>query len=342
MPNFSPEISNLNSFSPPPDFLLKVAWELKERYPIDSLSERKRIMRAYSEGRLEKIPPRVDHKTQYLDAPGESRYLVEKEKFEKGGLSDIYRAWDKRMGRYVAVKKLNKEYSIYDNIKQFLELEAKTIARLKHPGIPEVYDFSIATTPDGVSSPLMIMELLKDENIMSRLDNKEKPLLTIEEISRIISQTADTIDYMNKRGLVHGDIKPGNIILSSPYVKVIDFAATNWADKSRQTINPGFSPMEIYRKIKDDRSDEFSLAATAYNIIFNELPPINFGDISDIEPKTKELLNSKQFKYQLTQINKEKLFNILLKGMAARPDDRYQTSTEFAREFCRVIANPSL
>lgn len=331
MINFEPGLSKYNNAPPPTDFIKKNAWEIKERVPIKG--------KIFTPSKL----PSHDSTTKYIEATGRTRYLVEeKPTVGAGGMSSVFRGWDSRLERYVAVKELLPGWlDLGELYKNTIELEAKIIEKLKknfHPGIPNIYDFIETKTLDGKIRPLLIMELIEGESLHSRLYDNEQPL-TIFEITNIITQTADTVDFMNKNGLFHNDIKPKNIILNQPHIKIIDYGSSSWIPEA-DTVTPSYTSPEICAGTfkGDARSDEFSLAATAYSVFFGNPP--DFFNKQEI--LTEEQFYSKNFKYKVNNNDIKQLINIFEKSLSKNPDDRYQTSTEFARAFCEIIKNIEL
>ena len=324
------EMSRLMNNAPPPaDFKLQGAWEIRERVP-------KNITRV----RPLKTP-KTDNVTEYEVRPGEARYLVEQDpNVGVGGMADVYKAWDKRLGQYVAIKKINNNLLGHPDYIENIELEAKTMARIRHPGIPVIYDFNIVQRPDGEYEPVFIMELIKALDLRNRLEDQSKPPLTITEVSEIITQVADTVDFMNEKKLTHKDISPRNILLSKPHVKIVDFDSSTWVEKNTISVSEQYSPKEAYYKKRADiRTDEFSLAATAYQAFFGVLPIIKVG-IVDLENMRQVIINPEQSTRILSNNNRKKLVEIFQKAFAEKPDDRYQTASEFAKEFCEIITNP--
>ncbi|EKE14412.1 MAG: hypothetical protein ACD_12C00519G0002 [uncultured bacterium] len=333
----SPELTKFNNASPPfgfnnlplPDNTKRIdAWEIRERIPTHIGNTTPLLI------------PKPDVETKYDEITGDARYVVEGNALVgNGGMSDVYRAWDKRLGKYVAVKKMQEWLYADEDFKSSIELEAKTMTRINHPGIPEIYDFNIVRTPDGNKTPIMIMQLVEGESLDDRIQDYKQESLTPDEISRIVTQIANTIDFMNKKGLIHADIKPKNILLSQPYIKIVDFGSSNWVHKDG-TLTPSFTAFEVLTGKRDIRSDEYSLAATAYKVLFDNSPPeVNWG-IVDKKVMELNMRDKNQFKYKLSQENINKLIKIFIKGLSENPDDRYQTSSEFAQELSKVIANP--
>src|SRR5262252_5793359 len=129
-----------------------------------------------------------------------------------GGMGEVYRARDTRLGRDVAVKILPTEMSADATRKQRFEREAKTISGLNHPNICTLHDVG---SQDGVD--YLVMECVEGETLAKRL---EKGPLPFEQVLKFGAQTADGLDKAHRSGVVHRDLKPGNIMLTSAGAKL--------------------------------------------------------------------------------------------------------------------------
>src|ERR1700674_237372 len=132
-----------------------------------------------------------------------------------GGMGEVYRARDKRLGRDVAIKILPKEMSADAARKQRFEREAKTISGLNHPNICVLYDVG---SQDGVD--YLVMECVEGETLAKRL---EKGSLPLEQVLKYGAQIANALDKAHRAGIVHRDLKPGNIMLTATGAKLLDF-----------------------------------------------------------------------------------------------------------------------
>ncbi len=132
-----------------------------------------------------------------------------------GGMGEVYRARDTRLDRDVAVKVLPRELSQDDEMRQRLEREAKAISSLSHPHICTLYDIG---HEGGVL--FLVMELLEGESLAERLERGRLPRA---EALRIAIEVADALDQAHGRGVVHRDLKPGNIMLTRKGAKLLDF-----------------------------------------------------------------------------------------------------------------------
>src|SRR5499427_8616581 len=132
-----------------------------------------------------------------------------------GGMGEVYRAKDTRLERTVAVKILPAHLSADPVRKQRFEREAKTISSLNHPHICVLYDVG---HQDGVD--YLVMECVEGETLAKRL---EKGPLPLEQVLKYGSQIADALDKAHRHGVVHRDLKPGNIMLTPTGAKLLDF-----------------------------------------------------------------------------------------------------------------------
>jgi eukaryotic-like serine/threonine-protein kinase len=195
-----------------------------------------------------------------------------------GGMGEVYRAKDTRLERTVAIKILPAQFSFDPIRKQRFEREAKTISSLNHPHICVLYDVG---SQDGVD--YLVMECVEGETLAKRL---EKGALPLEQVLKYGMQIADALDKAHRSGVVHRDLKPGNIMLTPTGAKLLDFglakpaaplssAVTLTATRNSPVTEQGaivgtfqyMSPEQIEGKELDGRSDIFSLGAVLYEMV---------------------------------------------------------------------------
>jgi serine/threonine protein kinase len=195
------------------------------------------------------------------------RYEIVKE-LGKGAMGVVYQAHDPHIGREIALKVLRPDrVSSEDFVQRFLK-EARAIGRMSHPGIVTVYDVG-----EDQGTIYIAMEFL--EGVPLNAYCREKTM-SIEEITDIGIQVADSLDYAHTRGIVHRDIKPQNIMVSpSGMVKLTDFGIAHIEDPeaSHQTQageilgTPNYmSPEQVIGKKVDGRSDLYSLGVILYEL----------------------------------------------------------------------------
>jgi eukaryotic-like serine/threonine-protein kinase len=197
-----------------------------------------------------------------------------------GGMGEVYRANDTRLDRVVAVKILPDHISTPEARQRF-EREAKTISQLSHPHICALYDVG---SHEGTE--YLVMEYLEGETLAERLARGPLPL---EQTLRYGSEVADALDKAHRRGVVHRDLKPGNVMLTSSGVKLLDFGLAKLTQRrvdeaeslsAVATEGPALTeqgtvigtlqymaPEQIEGKEADSRTDIFAFGAMLYEMV---------------------------------------------------------------------------
>jgi serine/threonine-protein kinase len=163
----------------------------------------------------------------------EGRFQVERQVAE-GGFAVVYRARHLALDRPVALKVLKTPRGYDDAARaEFQEkfaAEAKTIARLKHPHIVDVYDFAVGVTPAGTPAPWMALEWLDGETLATKLSRRRQEKLrglVPQEALAFIRPVVEALVFAHKQGIVHRDIKPANVMVATgdhpPSLQVLDF-----------------------------------------------------------------------------------------------------------------------
>jgi Tol biopolymer transport system component len=137
------------------------------------------------------------------------------EKIGAGGMGEVYRAQDTRLGRDVAIKVLSPRLAATREVRARFEREARTISQLNHPHICTLHDIGHQEGMD-----YLVMELLEGETLAHRL---EKGLLPVAETLSLGAEVAEALDVAHRRGIVHRDLKPANVMLTKGGVKLMDF-----------------------------------------------------------------------------------------------------------------------
>src|SRR5437870_2788639 len=132
-----------------------------------------------------------------------------------GGMGEVYRALDPRLGREVAIKVLPQHLSANVEVRARFEREAKTVSSLNHPHICTLFDVGREGDVD-----YLVMELVDGETLAQRLTRGALP---VAEVLKIGAQIADALDRAHRAGVIHRDLKPGNVMLTRSGAKLMDF-----------------------------------------------------------------------------------------------------------------------
>lgn len=249
------------------------------------------------------------------------RYRIQ-EILGQGGMGAVYRAMDENLGVQVAVKE--NLFASNQYTRQFTR-EATILATLRHPNLPRVFDhFEVKD-----QGQYLVMDYIEGEDLRQRMDRVG--ILQEKEIIVIGAGICDALEYLHTRHppIFHRDIKPGNIKINSEgEIYLVDFGLAKIARGSQATttgaraMTPGYSSPEQYGTARTDaRSDVYSLGATIYAALTGSIPEDGLAramEQADLTPVQKR--NSKVGR---------RLAQVIEKGLAIHPEDRYQSAAEF-------------
>jgi serine/threonine protein kinase len=199
-----------------------------------------------------------------------SRYTLDGE-IGRGGMGVVYRAEDAQMRRVVAIKTLPSIMTHNQELMRRFNSEIQHASRLEHPNIARVYDVG-----EDAGTNYYVMQYIDGKSLRELL--KEKGRLTLEEALPILEQVASALDYAHSQGIIHRDIKPENILLDkTDNAFVVDFGIAKAAEGTRTTRGmlgtPEYmSPEQIRGEVVDGRSDQYSLAVVAYEMLTGQTP----------------------------------------------------------------------
>jgi serine/threonine-protein kinase len=265
----------------------------------------------------------------------------------RGGMAEVHEGHDLRLGRRVAVKILRPDLAREAPFQARFRREAQSAASLNHPNIVAVYDTGEDLLADGSSGgtvvPYIVMEYV-DGMTLRQLMSSGRRLLP-ERAMEIADGTLAALDYSHRHGIVHRDIKPANVMLTrGGDVKVMDFGIARALADAGQTMTATsavmgtaqyLSPEQARGEIVDSRSDIYSTGCLVYELLTGR-PPFT-GD-SPVSVAYQHVSEAPVPPSQLDPAVPATIDAIVLKALAKRPEDRYQSAAEMRSDVERAIA----
>ena len=242
------------------------------------------------------------------------------ERIGRGGMATVYRAYQPALDRHVAVKVLPEYFAEDAAYRERFQREAQSVARLRHPNILEVFDFGSA---DGV--PYIVMELVEGGTLADRLGRP----MDLRAVLRLLEPLGAAVDYAHSKGILHRDIKPGNVLLRIDGTPVLaDFGLARLAGAMRRLTAIGgvmgtpeyMSPEQAGDQAIGPASDLYSLAVVAYEMLTGRVPfeaetpaAILVSHITRPMPSPRELRGELSAHVE----------DVLRRALAKQPEDRY-------------------
>ncbi len=259
------------------------------------------------------------------------------EKIGSGGMSDVYKAKDHVLGRFVAIKVLKKEFSEDVNFVTKFRTEAQSAARLEHPNIVNIYDVG-----SEYGMYYIVMEYVEGITLKSYIEKKGR--LSYKEAVSIAIQVGRGIEAAHNKHIVHRDIKPQNIIISTDgKVKVTDFGIARAANNN--TIHADVmgsvhytSPEQARNGFVDGKSDIYSLGIVMYEMVTGRVPFDGDSTVAiAIQHLQDEMTPPSAYAPDLP-ISMEK---IILKCTQKNPDRRYESISDLLVDLKKALISPN-
>ncbi len=262
----------------------------------------------------------------------------------RGGMAEVRRAIDTRLGRPVAVKQLRSDLATDPTFQARFRREAQSAAGLNHPTIVAVYDTGEEPDPvTGASVPYIVMELVEGQTLRDVLRDGRKILP--ERALELTQGVLDALGYSHKAGIVHRDIKPANVMLTpAGDVKVMDFGiARAVADTSATMTQTAavigtaqyLSPEQARGETVDNRSDIYSAGCLLYELLVGRPPFTGESPVSVAYQHVREMPVPPS---ELDPMITPQIDAITLKALAKDPADRYQNAREMKNDIARLLA----
>jgi serine/threonine-protein kinase len=258
----------------------------------------------------------------------------------RGGMADVFRGVDTRLGRTVAVKLLRPDLARDPQFQARFKREAQAVAALNHPSIVAVFDTGDHAVPgdhdDSVRVPYIVMEFVSGKTIRDMVRAKD---VTIDQAIDFTLGVLSALDYSHKAGIVHRDIKPANVMFcpDSNSVKVMDFGIARAIADSSATMTQTqavvgtaqyLSPEQARGEAVDARSDLYSAGCLLYEMLAGRPPFIGDSPVSVAYQHVREIPEP------ASSLNPEvsaALDSVLMKALQKNRADRFQDAAAFRR-----------
>ncbi|MGY1592057.1 Stk1 family PASTA domain-containing Ser/Thr kinase [Geodermatophilus sp. SYSU D00708] len=260
----------------------------------------------------------------------------------RGGMAEVHRGRDLRLGREVAVKVLRSDLARDPSFQVRFRREAQAAASLNHPAIVAVYDTGEDRTANG-ATPYIVMEYVEGQTLRDVL--RREGVLSPERAMSLSADICGALDFSHRNGIVHRDVKPGNVMITPQgTVKVMDFGIARAVSDSAATMTSTaavigtaqyLSPEQARGEGVDARSDVYSVGCLLYELVTGA-PPFT-GD-SPVSVAYQHVREDPRLPSSINPAIPPELDAILLKAMSKNPANRYQSAAEMRNDLLRALA----
>jgi serine/threonine protein kinase len=247
------------------------------------------------------------------------------EQLGTGGMATVYRAHHSRLDRYVAIKVMHPQLLEDENFHARFEREARVVARLEHPNIIPIYDFS-----EHDRQPYLVMKYVEGQTLKQLI---RRGGIALSEILRMMNVVAGALDYAHRQGVLHRDMKPSNIIIDengTPFIT--DFGLARIAQAGESTMSadmmlgtPQYISPEQARGDKniDHRTDLYSFAVILYELLVGRVP---FSADTAYATVHEQIYNPPPNPSDINPEITPEVEMVLLKALTKNPADRYPSA----------------
>src|SRR3954466_15985630 len=263
----------------------------------------------------------------------------------RGGMAEVRKGTDVRLGRTVAIKRLRTDLASDATFQARFRREAQSAASLNHPAIVSVYDTGEEPASDGtnVSQPYIVMEYVAGRTLRDILREGRKILP--ERALEITSGVLSALDYSHRAGIIHRDIKPANVMLTpAGDVKVMDFGIARAVSDAQSTMTATaavvgtaqyLSPEQARGEQVDSRSDVYSTGCLLFELLTGRPPFVGDSPVAVAYQHVREPASPPSD--HDTELPPE-IDAIVMKALAKGVEDRYQSAAAMKEDIDRFLA----
>ena len=263
------------------------------------------------------------------------------EKLGRGGMATVFKAYHANLDRYVALKVMHPAFRADPNVLARFEREAKVVAKLEHPNIIPIYDFS-----EHEGKPYLVMKFVEGETLKAKLNRKP---LSPEEGVKTITAVGDALTYAHKSDILHRDVKPSNVMVANDgQIYLTDFGLARIASKGESTLSSDMmigtpqyiSPEQAMGKRDlDTGTDIYSFGVFIYELVVGQVPFISDTPFSIIHD---HIYTPLPLPRNVNPNVPEVIERLLLKSLAKEREDRFATISEMVHAFKQGIEGKPL
>src|SRR5262245_35726881 len=260
-----------------------------------------------------------------------------------GGMAEVHKGRDLRLGRDVAIKMLRTDLARDDTFQLRFRREAQNAASLNHPAIVAVYDTGEEQGATGESLPYIVMEFVNGRTLKEVLaaEGRLMPRRALE----ITAEIAAALDFSHRHGIIHRDIKPGNVMLTqNGQVKVMDFGIARALASGASTMTQTsavigtaqyLSPEQARGESVAARSDVYATGCVLYELLCGQPPFVGDSPVSVAYQHVREDAKAPSL---MNRDVSPAIDAIVLKALAKNPLNRYQSAGEMRADLQRAVA----
>jgi serine/threonine-protein kinase len=261
-----------------------------------------------------------------------------------GGMAEVHHGRDTRLNRDVAIKVLRADLARDPSFLKRFHREAHSAAGLNHPSVVSVYDTGEDIAPDGTALPFIVMEYVEGRTLRDILRTEGR--LPARRAMEIIADVCAALDFSHRNGIIHRDVKPGNVMITPQgAVKVMDFGIARAVADSSATVTQTanvigtaqyLSPEQARGEAVDARSDVYSTGCLLYELVTG-VPPFQ-GDSPVAVAYQHVRENPVAPSSRMTGLPRV-VDSIVMKALAKNPLNRYQSAGDMRADLQRALAN---
>jgi len=254
------------------------------------------------------------------------------EQLGQGGMATVFKAYHASLDRYVALKVLHPAFREDQTFTSRFQREARVVARLEHPNIVPIYDYS-----EYESRPFLVMKYIEGDTLKARLNQGP---LTSEEIERVVNSVGSALAYAHKQGILHRDVKPSNVMIAKDGTMYLaDFGLARIADAGESTMSsdsimgtPQYISPEQAMGVKDldAGTDIYSFGVMLYEMVVGQVP---FSADTPFSIIHDHIYTPLPLPTKVNPKVPEPVQRVLLKALAKNRLDRYTSTEELMTAF---------